>query len=290
MILCIHTNTCAYMYIHIIIYTYNRDTLSFCICAYTGYRLVVICSSHEEVKSPIISQLDLYRRPYGVPTDITRYQQYLKGHFVDETQLQMQQLKTAGIFSVTASVVDPERCVVEMLVNQWSCIKIVSCELSVSFFAYMQVTASSLILLDWAYRSVFTYFLSVRSCVRVVSSTRAGMGKTLFVTQMAKKLHSEVIGSKLQTTIPVHGPHVSIDSVMQYLINHCDSSYATILHFDISPLVKKTIYTESHIYGMYFICVQVVFSYTSTNLFPSTTIARNIHIFIHVVCMYVVVC
>ena len=75
-----------------------------------------------------------------------------------------------------------------------------------------------------------------RSCVRVVSSTRAGMGKTLFITQMAEKLQT-VTGYNACITIPVHGPHVTTDSVMDNLMKCQNTSHCIILHFDISPSV-----------------------------------------------------
>ena len=79
---------------------------------HTDYRLVVICSSYEEDKSPIISKLHQYRRPYGVSTDISKYRVYLKSHFVDGGQPLYQQLQSAGRVShIPASVVDHEGCV-----------------------------------------------------------------------------------------------------------------------------------------------------------------------------------
>ena len=77
--------------------------------------------------------------------------------------------------------------------------------------------------------------LPFRSAVRVVSSTRAGMGKTLFITRMAEKLDA---GDKSYLIIPIHGPYVTIDSVMKYLLKHQDNCSPVIVHFDISPLVN----------------------------------------------------
>ena len=74
-----------------------------------------------------------------------------------------------------------------------------------------------------------------RSCVRVVSSTRAGMGKTLFITRMAEKLQSIVPTGHIN--IPVHGPVVTVDTVMQSLVSHHNGTDCIILHFDISPSV-----------------------------------------------------
>ena len=79
----------------------------------------------------------------------------------------------------------------------------------------------------------------LRSCVRVVSSSRAGMGKTLFVARMEEELKAVKEQAQL-ITIPVHGPVVTTDSIMQCLVHHqstCDAANCVILHFDISPLV-----------------------------------------------------
>lgn len=76
-----------------------------------------------------------------------------------------------------------------------------------------------------------------RLCVRVVLSSRAGMGKTLYITQMAEKLQSKVEGYNVLITIPIHGPVVTTDSVMEYLVKHSGTSHCAILHFDISPSV-----------------------------------------------------
>ena len=69
------------------------------------------------------------------------------------------------------------------------------------------------------------------------------MGKTLFITRMAEKLQSVVPeGHKVIITIPVHGPVVTVDSVMQSLVNHQNSADCIILHFDISPSVFERLY------------------------------------------------
>ena len=73
---------------------------------------MVICSSHEEDKSPIISKLHQYRRPYGVSTDISKYRAYLKCHFMDDDHPSYQQLQnTERVSHIPASVVDHEGCV-----------------------------------------------------------------------------------------------------------------------------------------------------------------------------------
>ena len=61
------------------------------------------------------------------------------------------------------------------------------------------------------------------------------MGKTLFITRMAEKLQSIVPTGHIN--IPVHGPVVTVDTVMQSLVSHHNGTDCIILHFDISPSV-----------------------------------------------------
>ena len=68
---------------------------------------MIICSSQDEEKTPIISKLHLHRRPFVVSPNVSKYRAYLRKHFVDEHQPQYQQLQQA-IGSVPASVVDNE--------------------------------------------------------------------------------------------------------------------------------------------------------------------------------------
>ena len=82
-----------------------------------------------------------------------------------------------------------------------------------------------------------TLTLLYSSCIRVVSSSRAGMGKTLFITRMSERLQTKVTGHNVLIQIPIHGPKVTTDSVMELLVKHQDTSHSTILHFDISPSV-----------------------------------------------------
>ena len=79
-----------------------------------------------------------------------------------------------------------------------------------------------------------------------MSSTRAGMGKTLFITRMAEKLQSVVVGDNVHITIPIHGPQVTTDSIMQYLVNGQNNSHQMILHFDISPSVVILLCMHMH--------------------------------------------
>ena len=65
------------------------------------------------------------------------------------------------------------------------------------------------------------------------------MGKTLFVTRMAEKLQALIPRHKSLKTIPIHGPVVTTDSIMECLVSNDDTLEFTILHFDISPSVSQ---------------------------------------------------
>ena len=78
----------------------------------------------------------------------------------------------------------------------------------------------------------FSYF---SLCVRVVSSTRSGMGKSLFISRMVE---SQRLGDMDEcVTIPIHGPVVSSDIVLDFLSPHI-TSHCTSFHFDIAPRVS----------------------------------------------------
>ena len=71
---------------------------------------MIVCSSLDEERSPIISNLHFYRRPDAVPTDPAKYGAYLRTHLVNEKQPHYQQLQGVGSCShLTASIVDFER-------------------------------------------------------------------------------------------------------------------------------------------------------------------------------------
>ena len=70
------------------------------------------------------------------------------------------------------------------------------------------------------------------------------MGKSLFITRMAEQLQTQKVQGTVIITIPIHGPHVTTDIVMECLESHQDNSYCTILHFDIAPSVCHEFGTE----------------------------------------------
>ena len=85
------------------------------------------------------------------------------------------------------------------------------------------------------------------SCVRVVSSQRSGMGKSLYIRRRAEFLVDLNPTSKGCVTIPVHGPRVTPDSVMAFLKDHIANSTGTIFHIDVSPSVS--IVTTKYMFG-----------------------------------------
>lgn len=90
-----------------------------------------------------------------------------------------------------------------------------------------------------------TFFASVnifvsRMCVRIVKSARSGMGKSLYVKKMAQKLEELRGTGPYIKTVPIHGPKVTPDHVLE-LLQSCIDSHAcnsSIIHFDVSPKVS----------------------------------------------------
>ena len=74
--------------------------------------------------------------------------------------------------------------------------------------------------------------------MRVVKSKRSGMGKSLYIRKLAKKLEQFKNSTPSHVTIPIHGPIVTPDTVLKFLREYVDQSFtSTIVHFDISPKV-----------------------------------------------------
>ena len=77
-----------------------------------------------------------------------------------------------------------------------------------------------------------------RSCVRIVTSERPGMGKSLFVKRMASKLSRHLnTNEPCHIIIPIFGPNVSPDKIIQVLCNTETRLSNAIIHFDIAPKV-----------------------------------------------------
>ena len=98
------------------------------------------------------------------------------------------------------------------------------------------------------FKSIYLYGVHVlyyRCSVRVITSDYGGMGKSLCVTKLEKKLQqklTEPTDYPLCITIPIHGPGVDLDVVMKYLqhhLIHVVDPPPQIFHFDIPPSVSS---------------------------------------------------
>lgn len=87
---------CHFLYCNVIIFI-------------AGYSLVIVCSSHDEEKCPLISKLHAYRRPYVVPKDIGKYKEYIEKHFINKDQPSYQEVLKRKEKVSNASLVDPDR-------------------------------------------------------------------------------------------------------------------------------------------------------------------------------------
>ena len=74
----------------------------------------------------------------------------------------------------------------------------------------------------------------------MVASDASGMGKSLYVKKLARKLRQQ---SKIDpyVIVPVHGPVVNADIIMISLCHHIpnySAPHAQIIHLDIAPSVS----------------------------------------------------
>ena len=74
--------------------------------------------------------------------------------------------------------------------------------------------------------------------MRVVSSERAGMGKSLYIRRLSEQLTTLTSQDPHHVVIPIHGPKVTPDTLVESLIKYIGNSQATIFHLDISPSVS----------------------------------------------------
>ena len=87
-------------------------------------------------------------------------------------------------------------------------------------------------------------FSQTSSYVRVVKSERAGMGKSLYIQRLKEELQAKTRKGPHYVIIPVHGPKVTFDTIVQALkhpfekMTDQDSGQAIIFHIDISPSVR----------------------------------------------------
>ncbi len=79
------------------------------------------------------------------------------------------------------------------------------------------------------------------------------MGKSLFVQRLAENLsqNRKHLSDCVLITIPIHGPVVTQDVILDFLTKHINKPTCCIYHIDISPSVMLSIWTVSNGYMHY---------------------------------------
>ena len=77
------------------------------------------------------------------------------------------------------------------------------------------------------------------------------MGKSLYIKRMAELLQKQTGVRAVTVTIPIHGPVVTPDTVIEFLKNHMNT-FNCIFHFDIAPGVSLHSYSKWYIIACYF--------------------------------------
>lgn len=76
-----------------------------------------------------------------------------------------------------------------------------------------------------------------RSKVRIVSSNRSGMGKSLYIRRLFEDLKTHQ-SDAAYVTLPLHGPGVTSDTVLHLLKDHFRNPTCCIYHIDIASNVS----------------------------------------------------
>lgn len=77
------------------------------------------------------------------------------------------------------------------------------------------------------------------SCARIVISDRSGMGKSLYIQCLAEDLRRILQQPEVaHVTIPLHGPAVTPDTVLELFKDHYKRPTCCIYHIDIAPNVS----------------------------------------------------
>ena len=77
--------------------------------------------------------------------------------------------------------------------------------------------------------------------MRVVSSTRSGMGKSLYIQRLTETLQTMLPSSAVaRVTIPIHGPIITPDMMLDFFDSHMDTDVCIIYHLDIAPSVSTS--------------------------------------------------
>ena len=63
------------------------------------------------------------------------------------------------------------------------------------------------------------------------------MGKSLYIEHLREKLETKTRCQPVKVVVPIHGPVVTVDTVVEALMEHFGNTRATIFHLDIAPNV-----------------------------------------------------
>ena len=83
------------------------------------------------------------------------------------------------------------------------------------------------------------------------------MGKSLYIQRMAEDLKRNT-GGNVHIFIPLHGPNVAPDTVLEFLNEYTKNSDSAIFHLDIAPIVHSmllNLQVRCNITNMFFIPV-----------------------------------
>lgn len=75
-----------------------------------------------------------------------------------------------------------------------------------------------------------------------MSSDRSGMGKSLYIQHLAEKIAEKSRDQSEATvvvTVPLHGPVITPDTVLELLMNHIKNPAYCIYHIDVAPSVSS---------------------------------------------------
>ena len=92
----------------------------------------------------------------------------------------------------------------------------------------------------------FCFFFTYSSRVRIVTSQRCAMGKSLYINRLGEALRAKLGNPHgcVHVTIPLHGPVVTSDTLLEFLQDHMKNPSCCIYHIDISSSVSKVTYWE----------------------------------------------
>ena len=82
--------------------------------------------------------------------------------------------------------------------------------------------------------------------MKVVTSEKPGMGKSLHIKKLAKELKPD----ELYCVVPIHGPKVDVDTIVELLKPYTPSYQSPvfqIMHIDIDSEVSSMIYFISQV-------------------------------------------